>query len=136
MTSAAPVTLQGVKVLVVDDDEGAVQPVCIYLRMQGADVRFAGSAMDGLSVVPEFRPDAVVADVSMPEVDGYSFLARLRALPSDAGGLTPALALSAVAFPEHQEWALRAGFQRFLAKPVRPNVVAEAIADVLRTPIA
>jgi CheY-like chemotaxis protein len=126
-----PATLHGVRVLVVDDEPDAVDAMCEFLRMEGAQVRYEPSAADGLAAAPLFHPHAVVADVSMPTVDGYAFLTRLRALPEAEGGRAPALALTAVAFPEHRQWALQAGFQRFLQKPAAPDVVARAILELL-----
>jgi CheY-like chemotaxis protein len=125
-------SLRGVRVLVVDDQPDAVEAVCEFLRMEGAEVLFTSSATEGLSEAPLFRPHAVVADVSMPVVDGYSFLARLRALPAESGGSAPALALTAMGFPEHEDWARQAGFARLIQKPAAPDVIARAIADLVR----
>lgn len=136
MSAATPSRLGGMRVLVVDDDAEGVEPVCTYLRGLGADVRQATSAIEGLILVEAFRPHAVLTDVSMPVVDGYSFLARLRALPESSGGRTPAVAVSAVVFPEHSEWAVSAGFDTFLAKPVDPCDVADTLARLRPAPPA
>ena len=76
-----------------------------------------------------------MADVGMPGEDGYAFMAAVRALPLDRGGMTPALALTAFAGGEDRVKALRAGFNMHVAKPVEPvelATVVRSLADAIR----
>ena len=89
--------LGGLNVLVVDDEEDARLIVEQVLRDGGANVLTAESAPQALGLLLTKRPDVVVCDVGMPEMDGYTLLRQVRALPPDQGGRTPALALTAYA---------------------------------------
>ena len=110
--------LDGLRLLVVDDEEDARALVGEALSDFGAVVDLAGSAWEALAQFDRDRPDVIVSDVGMPVMDGYSFIQRIRALPVERGGRTPALALTAYARPEDEKRALAAGFQRHVTKPV------------------
>ena len=81
-------------------------------------------------------PDALVADIGMPDEDGYSLMRKIRRLPSSRGGTVPALALTAYARPEDRVRALNAGFQQFVAKPVEPDELAAVVAELTGRPDA
>ena len=124
----APSTvLTGVRVLVVDDDRDTLDTLWMVLKECGAEVRTADGAASALEVLGDWRPDALVSDIGMPGEDGYSLIAKVRALSRDQGGQTPALALTAYARSEDRVRALSAGFQMHMAKPVEP---AELVAMV------
>ncbi|TMA39915.1 MAG: hybrid sensor histidine kinase/response regulator [Deltaproteobacteria bacterium] len=124
----APSTvLNGVRVLVVDDDRDTLDTLWMVLKECGAEVRTADGAASALEVLGDWRPDALVSDIGMPGEDGYSLIAKVRALSRDQGGQTPALALTAYARSEDRVRALSAGFQMHMAKPVEP---AELVAMV------
>jgi CheY-like chemotaxis protein len=114
-------------VLCIDDDDDARDLVRRVLGACGAAVRTAGSSREGLAAVDQDRPDVIVCDIGMPVEDGYHFVRELRARPADAGGRTPAVALTAFARPDDRTRAVLAGFQVHLAKPVD---AAELIAHV------
>ncbi len=80
----------------------------------------------------EFRPGAVVADIGMPDEDGYSLIRRLRQLPEEQGGRVPVVALTAYARPQDKEQALTAGFDAHLTKPVEPSELAWAVVSLVR----
>jgi signal transduction histidine kinase/DNA-binding response OmpR family regulator len=128
----ALIDLHGTRVLVVDDDDDARTIVRAVLVKQGAIVSDAQSARDALGQLRTFRPDVIVADIGMPEVDGYEFVRALRARPPEAGGDTPAIALTAYAGPEDERRALDAGFQVHAAKPMDPSRLVEAVLNVRR----
>ena len=96
----------------------------------------ASAAAEAYSLVaevsPQQRPDLIVADLEMPEEDGYSLRRRLRAWESDAVSDIPAVALTAYARIEDRVLALRAGFQIHIAKPVEPAELAAVIASLVR----
>jgi PAS domain S-box-containing protein len=122
--------LDGLRVLVVDDEEDARLLVRAVLMEQGAVVDVAGSAEEGLEMLVRLRPDIVVSDVGMPEMDGYELIRRIRALPSTRGGRTPAVALSAYARADDESRAIEAGFQKYMTKPIEPEHLVGAVASV------
>ncbi|WNZ27146.1 PAS domain S-box protein [Leptolyngbya sp. NK1-12] len=122
--------LQGVRVLVVDDEADARELVAFLLERVGAVVTSVASAMEALQLIPQLQPDILLSDIGMPEMNGYSLLQELR---SQAGNnrQIPAIALTAYAGEINQQQALKAGFQRHLAKPVEPDELVQAIVAVL-----
>jgi signal transduction histidine kinase/ActR/RegA family two-component response regulator len=121
-------TLRDLRVLVVDDEADARMLVEAVLRRYGADVHTADSAEKAFQDVQRWHADVLVADIGMPEEDGYSLIRRVRALPAGDGGSTPAVALTAYAQNEDRQHAFAAGFQEHVAKPVRPERLAQVVA--------
>jgi PAS domain S-box-containing protein len=122
-------TLSGLKILVVDDHEDGRDVLTEMLSMCNADVRAAGSAVEALTLVRDWRPEVVVSDISMPGVDGYTFIRQLRALDEDRA--IPAIAVTAHALAEDRERAFKAGFQNHIAKPVKLSELIQSIAKVI-----
>jgi len=122
--------LRGLRVLVVDDDEGTRDVAGTILASLGAEVLQATSAAGGLETLVQRRPDVLVADIEMPGEDGYMLINRVRSLPVRSGGATPAAALTAFARAEDRWRALDAGFQLHLAKPIEPLGLAIAVAHL------
>jgi CheY-like chemotaxis protein len=87
--------LDGLKVLVVDDEPDARELVAQILTECRADIRTAASAAEALGLLPAFRPDILVSDIGMPGCDGYQFMQAVRRLSGEQGGRTPAIALTA-----------------------------------------
>jgi CheY-like chemotaxis protein len=110
--------LAGLKVLVVDDEPDALRLVRKLLEACGAEVLGAGSAAEALPLVESRRPDVLISDVGMPDVDGYELLRQVRALGAEKGGRVPAIALTAFARSEDRTRALLAGFLVHVSKPV------------------
>jgi len=123
--------LSGIKVLVVDDQPDARDMIRRVLEDCEADVATAGSAAEALRAVEEARPDVLVSDIGMPDVDGYELLRRIRALGQPPGGHLPAIALTAFARSEDRTRALRAGFLAHVAKPVEPSDLLATVASVV-----
>jgi PAS domain S-box-containing protein len=121
-------SLQGLRVLVVDDDADARELLCHVLGAQGAIVETAESANGGLDALRSFRPDVLVSDIAMPGEDGYSLVRRVRALTLAEGGGVPSIALSAFSRDEDRVSALAAGFSMHIAKPVNPAALTTAVA--------
>jgi PAS domain S-box-containing protein len=113
-----PSSLTGLRVLVVDDEIDARSLLTTMLERCGAQVVAVGSAREGLESVESWKPDVLVADIGMPVEDGYGLIKKVRALPKESGGQTPALALTAYARTEDRVRALSEGYQVHLAKPV------------------
>lgn len=125
---AAEPRLDGVTVLLVDDEPDVRAVTQQVLLAAGAEVLLAASAEEGLSLLRAHRPAAVLSDIGMPVADGYDLIRRVRELPASEGGATPAAAFTAYARPEDRERALSSGFQLHLAKPVPPTVLVGAVA--------
>jgi len=126
---AGGANLEGIQVLVVDDEVDSLEFLAFVLSDYGAQVRAAASAAEAFQAASEFLPDVLVSDIGMPEEDGYSLLARLRSLAG--GGKFGAIALTAYARDEDRERALAAGFDRHLAKPVEAEALLEAIVKLV-----
>ncbi len=125
-----PDELRGMRILVLEDDTDAREMLRVLLNECGAVVQATASAREALTLVPRFRPDVIVSDIGMPEVDGYSFIESLRALSPDAGGKTPAVALTAHARVEDRARALYAGFNNHVPKPIEPIELFAVIASL------
>jgi CheY-like chemotaxis protein len=108
--------LNGVRVLVVDDESDAREVVAMVLRDAGASVLPAASSAEALGLVEHETPDVLLSDLEMPEEDGYTLIRKLRALPSRVAAI-PACALTAYAGKDDQRRALEAGFHAHMAKP-------------------
>jgi signal transduction histidine kinase len=122
--------LMGVRLLVVDDDQGARELISGMLEGFGAQVSVAESGQAALSLLFAQRPDVLIADLGMPGMDGYALIEQVRALDPDFGGLTPAVAVTAYASPQDRLRALQAGYQNHVAKPVEAEELAIVIASL------
>ncbi|HSL21458.1 MAG TPA: hybrid sensor histidine kinase/response regulator [Vicinamibacterales bacterium] len=122
-----PPPLDGLSVLVVDDDVESREVVAEYLRASRARVLSAASAAQALEVLKREQVDVLLADIGMPEEDGYSLIRKVRALEMETS-LIPAAALTAFARESDREEALRAGFQLHLPKPIDARSLVEAVA--------
>ena len=120
--------LGGVRVLVVDDVRAVRETVTEILAHDGAKVTAVGSAEEALDALQGERPDVLLSDLAMPGKGGYWLIGQVRALPPERGGVTPAVALTAFAGPEHRASVLRAGFQLHVEKPIALDALIEAVA--------
>ena len=125
-----PSSLAGLRVLVVDDETDARSLLTTMLERCGAQVIAVGSAREGLESVESWKPDVLIADIGMPVEDGYGLIKKVRALPKDRGGQTPALALTAYARTEDRVRALSEGYQVHLAKPVDRYELAAVVTNL------
>lgn len=130
-SDAAMADLHGVRVLVVDDAPDERGLFAEVLSRAGASVETAATAAAALSLIERVRPDIIVSDIAMPDEDGYVFLRKVRAHPDRTIAATPAVAVTAYARAEDRQNAFRAGFQRYVAKPVSPEDLLRTVA-VLR----
>jgi signal transduction histidine kinase len=120
--------LDGVHVLLVDDDPSAREVIGTILTTFGATVTLAASAAEAAQRFSSSRVDVLVSDIGLPDEDGYALLRRLRA---GSSAPVPAIAVTAYAEPRHREHAIAAGFQAYLAKPVEARAVAGAVLRVV-----
>ncbi|HEV2911889.1 MAG TPA: PAS domain S-box protein [Pyrinomonadaceae bacterium] len=128
--SAPPPELRDLKILIVDDEQDTRELLIVLLTNYGARVVSAASAAEGLEFLEREGPDVMVCDIGMPGEDGYSFIRKVRSLPAERGGRTPAAALTAYAREEDRMRALMAGYQLHVAKPVNPAELITVVASL------
>ncbi|MFQ4136416.1 PAS domain S-box protein [Nodosilinea sp. PGN35] len=129
---AAALDLAGIKVLTVDDSEDSRDLLATVLEQYGAEVKVATSGQEVLAQLASFAPHVLVCDIGMPDLDGYTLLQQIRALPPEQGGRVPAIALTAYAQTDDRQRALDSGFQRHIPKPVETATLLSAIAQLTR----
>ncbi|HEV2837632.1 MAG TPA: PAS domain S-box protein [Pyrinomonadaceae bacterium] len=125
------VRLDGVHVLLVEDDEDSRKLLGTMLKRYGARVTSTKSAAEALRVFSDELPDILISDIGMPDEDGYEFIRKLRMLPPEKGGHTPAIALTGYASRKDRERALMAGYQQHMAKPIEQSDMITAIASLV-----
>jgi signal transduction histidine kinase/ActR/RegA family two-component response regulator len=130
--SVYPTSLEGLRVLLVEDEADARDLLVMMLEQFGAQVMAAGSASEALQAMESAVPDVLVSDIAMPVVDGYTLIRRIRALESERGAPIPAVALTAYARGEDRQRALEAGFQVHVPKPVEPEDLASVLVKLTR----
>jgi CheY-like chemotaxis protein len=123
--------LTGLHVVLVEDDADAREGLALILQGRGARVTAVGSAGDAFTAVSRDRPDVLVADIAMPDEDGYSLIRRVRATAGRHATI-PAAAVTAHARDEERRAALEAGFQVHVAKPFEPVQLARAVETLVR----
>jgi signal transduction histidine kinase/ActR/RegA family two-component response regulator len=121
--------LNDLQVLLVDDDPDTLQILSVMLVESKAKVQQVASVREALDVLEWYKPDVIVSDLAMPEEDGYSLIAKIRA--SENGKQIPAVALTSYVRVEDRTRALSAGFNMFVPKPVEPNELITAIATLV-----
>ena len=124
------IPLDGVMVLVVDDEADARELIKQVLIQCGAAVLTASSADEGLKLLQSQRPNVVISDIGMPDTDGYQFMRDLRRIGAVKGGNTPAIALTAFARSEDRTRAMVAGYQIHISKPIEPQELIATVASL------
>lgn len=121
-------SLDGLRVLLVDDEPEAREIISTVITRTGAEVTACTSAGEALAKLLEWKPDVILSDIAMPDEDGYSFIGKVRSLPRDKGGETPAAALTAYARDVDRRDALAAGYQMHIAKPIGASQLVTMVA--------
>ncbi|ODH01476.1 hybrid sensor histidine kinase/response regulator [Nostoc sp. KVJ20] len=124
--------LCGLRILIVDDDVDTREFLHFLLQQNGALITAAASVTEALAFIAQTAPNLLISDLGMPEMDGYSLIRLLRAMPKEKGGEIPAIALTAYAGESDRDRVLAAGFQKHIAKPVQPTELLTSIADLLK----
>jgi CheY-like chemotaxis protein len=127
---ACPPELEGLRVLVVDDEEGTLELLRFILEGCEAQVKTATSVAAALELIRTEAFDVLVSDIGMPEEDGYSLIAKVRALGKEEGRSLPAAALTAYAGEEDRLRALRSGFQIHVPKPITQSELVAVVANL------
>jgi CheY-like chemotaxis protein len=122
--------LQGLRIVVVDDDSDARDLLMTVLLQRGAQVFDAECAADAFDLLRRELPDVLISDIAMPEEDGYMLIGRVRALPAGDGGRTPSIAVTAYAGRADQKRALDAGFDAHFSKPIDIDSLVQTLLDI------
>ncbi|MBW4428406.1 MAG: PAS domain S-box protein [Nostoc desertorum CM1-VF14] len=124
--------LEGIHILLVDDELDTREFQAFLLEQSGAKVTAVASGLEALQGLEQSVPDLLVSDIGMPQMDGYMLIEKIRSRPLQHGGMIPAIALTAYAAEIDQYRALQVGFQTHITKPVEPEVLVRAIAVLLQ----
>jgi CheY-like chemotaxis protein len=125
------VRLDGVHILLVEDDDDSRKLLGTMLKRYGAKVTSTKSAAEAFDAFSQEVPDLLISDIGMPDEDGYELIRKLRDLPADKGGQTPAIALTGYASRRDREHALAAGYHKHMAKPIEQSEMIGAIASLI-----
>jgi CheY-like chemotaxis protein len=129
----SPKDLDGLSVLVVDDERDARECVAQLLRLRGAEVHQADAPLSALAFLAMHTPDVMISDIVMPGGDGYALMRRVRSLGHKQKRTIPAIALTAFAREVDRARALGAGFDVHMPKPLEPAVLMQTVLDLART---
>jgi signal transduction histidine kinase/ActR/RegA family two-component response regulator len=129
--SGGVVRLDGVHVLLVEDDDDSRKLLGTMLKRYGARVTSTKSAEEALRVFENELPDVMISDIGMPDQDGYELVRKLRAMPAEKGGAVPAIALTGYASRKDRERALNSGYQQHMAKPIEQADLMKSIAALV-----
>jgi len=125
-------SLAGHSIMLLEDHEDSRELLVEALRNSGAAVAAFAAARDAFAALDRVRPSVIIADIALPDEDGYSFIRRVRAHSTPAIQSVPAIAVTAYASIPDRDEALAVGFQQHLAKPIEPERLVEAIHEVTR----
>jgi CheY-like chemotaxis protein len=127
-----PRELDGLRILVVDDQHDILELLREILLPCGALVQMCTTAQEALEAMRVWKPDVLVSDIAMPGEDGYWLIREVRALALEEGGAIPAAALTAYVRVEERIRVLEAGFQLYVPKPVEPGELRNVVAHLAR----
>jgi CheY-like chemotaxis protein len=131
LSGVANASLDGIHVLIVDDEPDARDFQAFVLEQRGANVTVVDSAIAALQQLNQAIPDILLSDIGMPDMDGYMLMQLIRSRTPEQGSMIPAIALTAYVGELNQQKAIESGFQQHFAKPVDPDVLIQAIADLV-----
>jgi CheY-like chemotaxis protein len=122
--------LKGIRVLVVEDDDDTRELLKVLLETQGGAVTVTASVQEALSAYDHSRPNVIVADIGMPDYNGYTLIGRVRARDRERGSIVPAIALTAFTTAIDRDTVLSAGFQVHMPKPFEPSRLISVISEL------
>ena len=119
--------LRGCQILVVEDDSDTREMLKFVLEQNGAAVLAVDAVQPAIQLFVRTRPDAVVADIGLPEYNGYALIAKIRELERDKQSRTKCVAVTAYATPTDRDVALSSGYDAYIAKPFKPGELIETV---------
>jgi PAS domain S-box-containing protein len=131
VSKQAKLRLQGLRVLIVEDDDDSRSLLAMMLKRNGADVSTASSSGEALSAIKSAPPDVLVSDIGLPGEDGYELIRKVQEAGLGNGRIRAAIALTGYAGEKDRERALAAGYSTHLAKPVEPIELVTTIAELM-----
>ncbi|MGG6263480.1 ATP-binding protein [Leptolyngbya sp. AN03gr2] len=126
-------TLEGLRILIVDDTADSRDYAAFVLSEAGSQVRTAESAEAAIAAIDQEIPDVLVCDIGMPQANGYELIQKIRSLPPEKGGGIVAIALTSYVGDYDQKQAIAAGFQQHLSKPVEPEQLVKTVSAICPT---
>ncbi len=120
--------LSGTTLLMVDDDPDGLALLEFVVELAGATVRSATNAREALAALASFKPDVMLLDISLPEMDGYDLLKAIRRDPAMRS--VPALAVTAHAYERDKQRAAEAGFSLHVSKPFDAEALVYLVATL------
>jgi CheY-like chemotaxis protein len=129
MVSEDSSALEGYRVLIVDDDIDSAELLQFFLEGHGAVVKLCASGQEALTTFAHWRPQALISDIAMPLMDGYSLIRQIRSLQDGQDEYVIAIAFSAMARGEDKQRSLDAGFDHYLAKPLDLDAVISVLIN-------
>jgi PAS domain S-box-containing protein len=124
--------LEGLRVLLVDDDKDSRGMLKTALSAYGAELKACSSSSEALEALKRWRADVLISDIGMPNEDGYDLIHKVRDLPAEGGGAIPAIALTGYASLEDKKRSLEAGYQTHMSKPVEIAKLVATVANLSR----
>lgn len=131
-TAVVPIPLDGVRVVIVEDDSDARDVLRLVLETAGAKVQAVGSVAEALHALDDVRPDVLISDIGMPDQDGFALIRQVRAREGEGSHL-PAIALTGYVTPEFGARVLEAGFDVYIPKPAEPDDLVAKVAVLARS---
>ncbi len=128
--NSAELSFKGIKILLVDDEPDNLEFLQFVLETYGASIQTATSAPEAFKLFLQNKPDLLISDIAMPDVNGHTLIRQIRALPPEKGAKIPAIALTAYAGQTNERESLQSGFNLHLAKPIQAEKLAETIAEL------
>jgi CheY-like chemotaxis protein len=123
--------LQNLQILIVDDDNDIREMLRFVLEQEAGHITAVGSVMEAMESYRQSPPDVVLADIGMPEYNGYALVSLIREQDEATGRSTPVIALTAYTSPADEQTALAAGFRKYMSKPFEPAEIIEGIRSVV-----
>ena len=122
--------LKGISILVVEDDADTRELLKVLFQTNGGEVIATSSVPEALAAYDQSRPKVIVADIGMPDYNGYTLIGRVRARDREHGNIIPAIALTAYSTAIDRDTVLSAGFQVHIPKPFDPRQLISVVADL------
>jgi signal transduction histidine kinase len=120
--------VRAARILIVDDNQDSADTLATLLQLEGHETERAYSAREALKRARTFKPEVVLLDIGLPEVNGYDVARSLRQIPDLHQ--TQIIAVTGYGQPEDRARAMEAGFDVHLVKPLTLSILSRALSDL------